>query len=121
MRFLLDMGISYHVGKWLNQAGYDAIHLSEQGLFTLEDYLIVEKAINEGRIILTADMDFGQILSFNKSDAVSVIQFRLVDLAPANIIAKLIIVFDKFSQEMGGAPVIITVQENKIRIKKLPI
>jgi len=121
LRFLLDMGISYQVAQWLNSIGHDAIHLSNEGLYKLEDYLIIEKAINEDRIILTADMDFGQILAFTKSSSVSVVQFRLFDLSPNNLISKLNIVFDKFSEDIGLDPVIITIQENKIRFKKLPL
>jgi len=121
LRFLLDMGISYKVAQWLNSIGHDAIHLSEEGLHTLEDYLIVEEAANEGRIILTADMDFGHILAFTKSNVVSVIQFRLYDLSPDNLKSKLNLAFDKFTEEMSIDPVIITIQENKMRLKKLPI
>jgi predicted nuclease of predicted toxin-antitoxin system len=121
LRFLLDMGISYQVAQWLNGIGHDAIHLSNEGLHTLEDHLIVEKATDEDRIILTADMDFGHILAFTKSSVVSVIQFRLYDLSPDNLISKLNLVFDKFSEEISIDPVIITIQENKMRLKKLPI
>jgi predicted nuclease of predicted toxin-antitoxin system len=121
LRFLLDMGISYQVAQWLNSVGHDAIHISNEGQHTLDDHLIVEKAINENRVILTADMDFGQILAFTKSNLVSVIQFRLFDLSPANIISKLNLVFDNFTEEMVGDQVIITIQQNKMRIKKLPL
>ncbi len=121
MRFLLDMGVSYKVGLWLNSIEHNAIHLSEEGLHTMEDHLIVEKAINENRIILTADMDFGQILAFTKSSSVSVIQFRVFDLSPDNIISKLNLVFDKFSAQLDVGHVIITIQENKIRLKNLPL
>jgi predicted nuclease of predicted toxin-antitoxin system len=115
------MGISYQVAQWLNSVGHDAIHISNEGHHTLDDHLIVEKAITENRIILTADMDFGQILAFTKSSLVSVIQFRLFDLSPTNIISKLNIVFNNFTTEMTADPVIITIQQNKIRIKKLPL
>jgi len=115
------MGISYQVAQWLNSIGHDAIHLSSERLHTLEDYLIVEKATIEGRIILTADMDFGHILAFTKSNVVSVIQFRLFDLSPDNLISNLNTVFNKFTEEMTADPVIITIQQNKMRIKKLPL
>jgi len=121
LRFLLDMGISYQVAQWLNSIGHDAIHLSNEGQHTLDDDLIIDKAISENRIILTADMDFGQILAFTKSSLVSVIQFRLFDLSPDNLISKLNIVFDNFTGEMTADPVIITIQQNKMRIKKLPL
>jgi predicted nuclease of predicted toxin-antitoxin system len=115
------MGVSYKVANWLNGAGHNAIHLSEEGLHTLEDYLIVEKAAMENRIILTADMDFGQILAFTRSDSVSIIQFRLFNLAPPNIISKLELALDKFANHLGAGSAIITIHENKIRFKKLPL
>ena len=114
------MGVSYKVASWLNSIGHNAIHLSEEGLHTMEDYQIVVKATDENRIILTADMDFGQILSFTKLSSVSVIQFRLFDLAPDNLISKLNIVFDSFPEQLSSH-VIITIQENKIRLKNLPL
>ncbi len=115
------MGVSYKVASWLNSIGHNAIHLSEESLHTMEDYQIVAKATEENRVILTADMDFGQILSFTKSSSVSVIQFRLFDLAPDNLISKLNIVFSSFSEQLDESHVIITIQENKIRIKNLPL
>jgi len=120
LRFLLDMGVSYKVSSWLNDNGHDAIHLSAEGLHEMEDHLIVKKAINESRVILTADMDFGQILAFNKSNDVSIIQFRLFDLSPENIISKLEITMGKFSVQLNEGYAIITIQEHKIRFKKLP-
>jgi predicted nuclease of predicted toxin-antitoxin system len=96
LRFLLDMGISSHVAQWLITQGYDAKHLNDENLYNLPDHLIIEKAISESRIILTADMDFGQLLAFNRSQQTSVIQFRLSDFTPASIKHKLELVFEKF-------------------------
>ena len=113
------MGVSYKVAGWLNNAGHNAIHLSQQGLHRMDDHLIIEKAIEENRIILTADMDFAHILTFTTSNLVSVIQFRLFDLSPANLIEKLNIIFEKLPDQLNQASLIITVQEHKIRFKKL--
>ena len=121
MRFLLDMGISYKVALWLNNIGHNAVHLNDEGLHDLPDHFIIEKAINENRIILTADMDFRQIVASAKIDSVSIIQFRLADFSPANVTLKLGIICEKFREELSANYVIITVQENKIRLKHLPI
>jgi len=115
------MGVSYIVAQWLNSIGHNAIHISNEWLHTMPDSLIIEKAILENRIILTADMDFGQILSFTKTHAVSVIQFRIHDLSPEILINKLKIIFDSFSDQLLIGSVIITVQEHKIRITELPL
>ncbi|MBS1531902.1 MAG: DUF5615 family PIN-like protein [Bacteroidetes bacterium] len=113
------MGVSYKVAQWLNGIGYDAIHLSDEGLNKLSDTQIIEKAVSENRIILTADVDFGQLLAFKRSSPTSVIQFRIFDLTPENIIPKLELIFDRFLEELSRAPVIITVQEHKIRLKQI--
>jgi predicted nuclease of predicted toxin-antitoxin system len=51
MKFLADMGVSMTVVRNLREAGYEAIHLREEGLQRLPDPEIVEKAKQEERII----------------------------------------------------------------------
>jgi predicted nuclease of predicted toxin-antitoxin system len=53
------MGISSRIALWLKNQGHEAIHLNDENLFQLPDKAILEKAVREDRIILTADMDFG--------------------------------------------------------------
>jgi predicted nuclease of predicted toxin-antitoxin system len=77
MRFLADMGVSQRVVEWLRAAGHDAIHLRDEGLQTLPNGEIFDKAGREQRIVLTFDMDFGEILAACRGQIVSVILFRL--------------------------------------------
>lgn len=114
------MGISESVALWLKNMGHDAIHLNEENLYSLQDKFILEKAMNENRIILTADMDFGQLLALNKPQQASVIQFRVSDFTPANIRDKLKLLFEKFSDQLDR-DFIITIEDNRIRFRKLPI
>lgn len=44
MKFLADMGVSMTVVRNLREAGYEAIHLREEGLQRIPDPEIVEKA-----------------------------------------------------------------------------
>ena len=57
MRFLLDMGVSVHVAAWLREQGHDPLHLRDEGLQRLPNGEIFTKAISEGRVILTFDLD----------------------------------------------------------------
>ncbi|MCP4545091.1 MAG: hypothetical protein GY835_01340 [bacterium] len=61
MRFLADMGVAQRIVVWLRDQGHDAVHLREQGLHRLADEEIFEKGISEDRVILTFDLDFGEI------------------------------------------------------------
>jgi len=60
MRFLADMGISPQSVAFLQGLGYDAVHLHARGLDRLEDSSVLDKAREEGRILLTHDLDFGE-------------------------------------------------------------
>ncbi len=120
LRFLLDMGISNKVAQWLNVNGYEAIDLSSQGLHTLADIDIINKAQHEKRIILTSDMDFGQLLAFTKINSISVIQFRTSDFTATHIIERLKLLLNDFSYQLETG-YLITVEDTKIRSRKLPI
>ncbi len=77
MRFLADMGISPRTVNLLKTSGHDAVHLIEEGLERLSDDLILIKAREERRILLTLDLDFGYLLAVSKTNLPSVILFRL--------------------------------------------
>ena len=73
MRFLADMGISMRVVEWLRSTGHDAIHLRDEGLQKLPNGEIFQKAIREERVVLTFDLDFGEIVAGSSGASVSVI------------------------------------------------
>ena len=77
MKFLADMGISPRTVAKLKREGYDAVHLVEEGLEKLEDREILAKARDEGRIVLTIDLDFGYLLAVSGAILPSVVLFRL--------------------------------------------
>ena len=54
------------VVSWLNSQGHDATHLRDEGLQRLPNGEIFDKAVAEGRIIVTFDLDFARSLRFPK-------------------------------------------------------
>jgi predicted nuclease of predicted toxin-antitoxin system len=76
MRFLIDNALSPALAPLLQQAGHDAIHVRSIGLQHAEDDAIFDRAAVEGRILVTADADFGTLLAARSSRQPSVIQFR---------------------------------------------
>ena len=63
MRFLADMGVAMRIVEWLRAQGHDVNHLREEGLQRMPDGDIFLKAATESRILLTFDLDFGEILA----------------------------------------------------------
>jgi len=65
-------------------------------------------------------MDFGHLLAFSNSAYASVIQFRTTSFTPSNVKEKLQLVFNQFSEDMVDG-FIITVEDNRIRYRRLPL
>jgi predicted nuclease of predicted toxin-antitoxin system len=77
MKFLADMGISPKAVAYLRARGFDAVHLIEQDLYRLPAHDILAKARAEGRIVLTHDLDFGDLMAAIGAQLPSVVIFRL--------------------------------------------
>jgi predicted nuclease of predicted toxin-antitoxin system len=71
------MGVAWRIVDWLRAAGHDVRHLREEGLHRLPDGDILAKAATERRVVLTFDLDFGDILALSEQRVVSVVLFRL--------------------------------------------
>ena len=120
MRFLADMGISQRVVTWLTEQGHDAVHLRDQGLQRLEDRDIFTKAFQESRIILTWDLDFGEILALSGLQIVSAVIFRLHNTRSVHVIQRLERVLAESAQDLEEGA-IISVEEHRHRVRLLPI
>lgn len=69
MRFLLDQGLSPRVGDLLAAADHEAVHARDLGLSTAPDPIILQAALEDARVILTLDTDFGTLLA-HSGDAI---------------------------------------------------
>lgn len=120
MKFLADMGISPRVVSALREHGHDAVHLHEQGLGQMTDGDILAKARNEGRVLLTHDLDFGELLAASGGKLPSVIIFRLRDMRADNVNFHLFKILEKQSSALEKG-VVCSVTERKVRIRELPM
>src|ERR1700680_2456051 len=74
MRFLLDMNLPPAMADWLRADGHDAVHVREIGYTNLPDREIFSRAAEEGRIVVTFDLDFGEIVSLTRGVASGVVR-----------------------------------------------
>ena len=118
MRFLGDMGVSLRVIEWLRQQGHDATHLREENLQQLPDRDIFQKAAQENRVILTFDLDFGEIVARSGSQRTGVILFRLSNPRAARVIQRLEVILA--SLKPWPASSVVTVEEHRFRVRQFP-
>ncbi|MBM4351442.1 MAG: hypothetical protein FJ106_16295 [Deltaproteobacteria bacterium] len=119
MRFLADMGVSIRVVEWLCHDGHDAKHLREEGLHRMPNGEIFAKAIHENRIIITFDLDFGEIVALSKGKKTSVILFRLQNTRPSYIIRRLSTVLKDTAKALEEGAVVVA-EESRHRVRYLP-
>jgi predicted nuclease of predicted toxin-antitoxin system len=120
MKFLLDMGISPKTADFLRNLGYDTIHLHDLESDRSTDPAVLQMARNEGRILLTHDLDFGELIAASGANTPSVIIFRLRNMNPRNVnrFLKGIITEHREALEKGA---IVSVTEGQVRIRLLPL
>jgi predicted nuclease of predicted toxin-antitoxin system len=120
MKFLADMGVAGRIVDWLRSQGYDVKHLLDERLEKLPDKDIFSKGALEQRIILTFDLDFGEIAAFSKAKDVCTVIFRLHNTRTAHVIDRLASVLSECKKELQRGSIIV-VEESRHRIRHLPI
>jgi predicted nuclease of predicted toxin-antitoxin system len=65
MRFLADMGVAMRIAQWLREQGHQVVHLRKENLHRMPDVDVFRKAATEGRILLTFDLDFAEIVALS--------------------------------------------------------
>ena len=63
MRFLVDMALSPELARWRQAQGHDAVHASDLLLNRAADEQVLSTAVEHGRVIITADLDFPRLLA----------------------------------------------------------
>ncbi len=120
MKFLADMGISPKTAAFLQALEHDAVHLSDQGLDRLPDQDILEKALREGRILLTHDLGFGELVAASGATLPSVITFRLRNMHPDRVNGTLERILTQHVEALENGA-ILSVTEGRVRVRALPL
>ena len=81
MRFLLDQDVYALTDRFLSGLGHDTVTVGTIGLSQASDLQLLSAAIEQGRILVTRDRDFGTLVFLNELRA-GVIYLRI---APSNL------------------------------------
>ncbi len=122
MNFLADMNVDWRIVVWLRERGHDATHLRDQGLQRMQDVNIFAKAQREKRIVVTFDLDFGEIAAATSGKPASVILFRLQNTRTSFVIQRLAPLLESETAKLALANgAVVVVEDSRYRIRELPI
>lgn len=77
MKLLLDENLSPRQATMLRDLGFDAQSVIDAGLGGAPDHQIREFAIQQNRILITLDADFGNLLRFPTAGTPGVIRLKI--------------------------------------------
>lgn len=120
MKFLIDMPVSPELVPWLKEQGHEAVHAQAVGLGTAPDSAIMSRAISEGRIVITADLDFGNLLAKSGGAAPGIILFRGGNYSEKEMRELVERVLEKVKPVVLEHAIAV-VDKRRIRITRLPL
>lgn len=120
MRVVVDMCLPPDLVAGLVEAGHDAVHWWQVGDPRVLDASIAQWARQNGCVILTHDLDFGDLLFASNEHAPSVIIVRERDTAAEHLLDPVIRVLAQFSQELNGGA-LIAMTNSVARVRRLPL
>lgn len=120
MRLLLDESLSARIAVHLAAADHDVIHVGDLGLLGATDDVVLQAAHQQGRVLVTADTDFGALLALAQSDSPSVLLLRRGGRL-ASQRAETILAAIQGAEDALDDGALVVAEHTRLRIRELPI
>jgi predicted nuclease of predicted toxin-antitoxin system len=117
LRFLADESCDFVVVRALRVAGYDVLAIAEQASGT-SDRDVIQLALDDGRVLLTEDKDFGQLVFAAFAGSRGVILIRFPSDARTLLASVVVRVVEVYATRLSSA--FVTLSPGRVRISGLP-
>jgi predicted nuclease of predicted toxin-antitoxin system len=104
----------------LRSEGFDVVHTGEVGLAKSPDSTIIERALADGRLIVTLDADFQALIALSGTASPSIIRIRIERLRGEELARLVRVVIERCEEDLN-AGAFVTVYEHQIKVRRLPI
>jgi predicted nuclease of predicted toxin-antitoxin system len=117
MKFKLDENISRHLKVSLNKLDHDVLTVADQGLLSNPDTLIADAAKNEGRILITLDVEFADLRKYPPGSHPGIILFRPKSFGPLAV-NRFIEEFFQNTDIEDLRNCVVVVEPSKVRVRR---
>lgn len=117
MKFLIDQDVYAGTARFISTLGHDVVRVGSIGLAQAEDEKILSVAQKQGRILVTRDRDFGNLV-FLRSLGAGVLYLRIMPTTQAAVHKELERVLNSYSQQ-NLAQSFVVIGPGGHRIRKL--
>ncbi|MFT3745622.1 MAG: DUF5615 family PIN-like protein [Pyrinomonadaceae bacterium] len=115
MKLLLDQDVYAVTAKFLISLGMDVLTVGDLGMSTASDAENLRKSIELGRIFVTRDRDYGNLVFVNKIKA-SILYLRVLPSTISQVHAELKRALNLYSEEeLAGAFIVIEADRHRFR------
>ena len=121
MRVLLDNNLSPRLVALLAEASWDVTHVRSLGLRAAPDHIVLETALRDERVLISADTDFGALLASSHATGPSVVLVRRVIGRRVNDVAGILIANLPPIEDDLDRGSIVVIGDDSVRIRQLPI
>ena len=118
---MVDACLSPRVAEELRRAGHDAAHVAERAMLAAPDPDVLDRAVAEGRALVSADTDFGTLLARRRATEPSVVLFRRPNERRPEDQARLLLENLPALAEALDAGAVAVFDEDRVRVRPLPI
>jgi predicted nuclease of predicted toxin-antitoxin system len=115
MRFLLDLSVHRQVLPFLQELGHDVKTVGIDLDARTPDQEILALAAREGRVVVTADRDFGELVFHRRQEHAGVILLRLGPASIDLILKRMTLVFQGLTEPIED---FLVVSERSVRRRR---
>jgi predicted nuclease of predicted toxin-antitoxin system len=117
LRFLADVNLGRGAVLWLRASGYDTVFVRDIDP-RMSDTAILDLAVAEGRIVITMDTDFGELIYRSGKPYAGIVLLRMPDAGREEKIAILHRILSNHADELSGHFVVY--KAGRLRIRRRP-
>jgi len=120
LRLVIDVNLSPEWVPALTEAGFETVHWTQVGDPSAPDREIMDRAVANGDVVFSHDLDFSTVLALTHASGPSLVQLRGPKVLPEQIADLFIQSLDRFRVDLEAGALLL-IEPGRSRVRILPL